>query len=223
MLNFNVIVLCRDFSKMLTLWRRAPALQLTYDFSGERKIKNLRQRRRLFEIEPLENMFHCFGLHLRTESSILSHRGPDDLIVGIRRELLFELQIASEEGNRSGSIFLDMEKSLVGAAQESFHLRPIRLQRSVPDENAALQLDQILLRKGNELAKSGFLRFERNRGRKHSGINGSRLQSGENCRHHSKAKNRDVAIGIETILSQDLAQQRIRAAADSGDADALSF
>src|SRR4029078_996500 len=128
-----------------------------------------------FEIEPLENMFHCFGLHLRTESSILSHRGPDDLIVGIRRELWVQLQVASDEGNRSGSIFLDMEKSLVGAAQESFHLRPIRLQRSVPDENAALQLDQILLRKRNELAKSGFLRFELNRGRKDSALKRARL------------------------------------------------
>jgi hypothetical protein len=49
------------------------------------------------------------------------------------------------------------------------------------------------------------------------------LQSRVDRRHHAEAENGDVAIGVESVLPQDFAQQGVRPAADTGDADPSSL
>src|SRR5437867_10674230 len=98
-------------------------LQFAHHFSCQREIKNLCQWRRFFEIESLEHMLNCFRLHLRVKRSVLSHRRLHNVIVCLRGNSFIDLQITRYDGNRAGTIFLDIEKPLVRATEESLHLR----------------------------------------------------------------------------------------------------
>src|SRR5581483_6982908 len=140
-----------------------------------------------------------------------------------RRDSVVHLQITRDERNRRRAILFHLEKSFVGAAEKLLHLDRIGLQRRISDEDAALQLDQVLFRKSDQLAKSAFLRLESYRRRKNGGIDDAALQHGKYLRHHTQNQHRDVAIAAEAVQAQHLAQQRIRPAADAVHADPFAF
>src|SRR5687768_13292860 len=154
---------------------------------------------------------------------LLGKRWSDDVVVGRGSNAVGHLKIACYDRNGTGTIFFNIEKSLIRAPDKSLHLRGIRLQRSVAHENAALQLDQILLRKSYQLAKARLFRLESDRRRKHRCVDNPALEASEDRRHHAQAENGYVPTGIEAMLAQNFAQKRVRAAANAGHSDASAL
>src|SRR5207245_4431824 len=88
---------------------------------------------------------------------------------------------------------------------------------------ASLKFDHVLVDKRYQLPVTALLRHEVGRDRKHCGVHRSRLQRVKARDARAYRQNHDVPAAFKSLLLQNIAKQRVGAAADTRDANFLSF
>src|SRR4030095_2055294 len=160
-----------------SLRRRLPLsrLEIGANFSNRSKIIDFLCDGWLFDPLHLKHEFENLLLELRIKSPVLSKSGQNQ-IINLGGDILLDLHEPRENRDRAGAVLPDIKQTLERPLDHLLQQERVGVKKILPHHDGSRRLDEVVLfDEGDELARTGFLRFEVKRRRKIRRVNRTAL------------------------------------------------